>query len=53
MVTAGVPQSSVVGSLFSLIYINDLPLGVTANVELFADGTSLFSVDNTRLGVQW
>ena len=29
-----------------LIYINDLPLGLTTNIKLFADDTSLFSVVN-------
>ena len=42
-VTAGVAQGSVLGSLF-LIYINDLPPGLTTNVKLFADDNSLFSV---------
>ena len=46
LVAAGVPPGSVLGPLFFLICINDLPLGFTADVKLFADNTSLFSVVN-------
>ena len=41
---AGVPQTSILGPLFFRIYINDLSDGLTANLKLFADSTSLFSV---------
>ena len=39
---SGVPQGSVLGPLFFLIYINDLALNISANIKLFADDASLF-----------
>ena len=44
LVRAGVPQGSILGSLFFLIYTNNLSIDIISTVKFFADNTSLFSI---------
>ena len=42
-VNAGVPQSSILGSAFFPLYIDDFPDDVVCDIAIFADDTTLYS----------
>ena len=42
-VISGIPQGSVLGPMFFICFINDLPNDVKTNVFIFADDTKLFA----------
>ena len=45
-VNAGVPQDSILGPTFFLLYTNDLPDDVICNIAIYADDTTLYSKCN-------
>lgn len=49
----GVPQGSVLGPTFFLIYINDCKVSKIITFILFADGTNIFSSGESLQQLSW
>ena len=51
-VTSELPQGSVLGPVLVVLYINDLPVGITLSVKMFADDTKLYNDSSKEQGTQ-
>ena len=43
VITTGVPQGSILGPLLFIFYMNDLPLHIDNNIDMFADDSILYT----------
>ena len=43
VITASVPQGSILGPLLFVLYMNDLPLHIDNNIDMFADDSTLYT----------
>ena len=48
MLRHGVPQGSIIGPPFFILFINDLPLHVSAVVDLYADDTTVSALADVK-----
>ena len=48
LVKHGVPEGSILGPLFFILFINDLPLHVSTQIDLYADDTTITTFSDFR-----
>ena len=51
-IQTGVHQGSILGQLLLIIFMNDMPLNVSASVDMYADDSAIISTRNTTRAVE-
>ena len=51
-ILSGVPQGSILGPLFFLVFLNDIIDNIKCHISLFADDTSLLSIAKSWMAVE-